>query len=60
MKNDYRDLILGENKNLTGIIFLIGTLMSFFYNTRKANIDDTHTFYLLVTIILVAMILSRI
>jgi hypothetical protein len=60
MKNDYRNLVIGENKNLTGIIFLIGTLMGFFYNTRRADIDDVHTFYLLMMIILASMILSRI
>jgi len=52
--------MIGENKNLTGIIFLLGTLMGFFYNTRKAEIDDLHTFVLLILIICIAMFLSMI
>ena len=60
MKNDYKNLMIGENKNLTGIIFLLGTLMGFFYNTRKAEIDDLHTFVLLILIICIAMFLSMI
>lgn len=60
MRNDYKNLITGKNKNLTGIIFLVGTLVGFFYNTRKAQIDDLYTFYLLVAIIILSMVLSRI
>jgi hypothetical protein len=60
MRNDYKNLVVGENKNLTGIIFLVGTLVGFFYNTRKADIDDLYTFYLLVAIIILSMVLSRI
>jgi hypothetical protein len=60
MRNDYKNLVVGENKNLTGIIFLVGTLVGFFYNTRKADIDDLYRFYLLVAIIILSMVLSRI
>lgn len=60
MRNDYKTLLVGADKNLTGIIFLIGTLMGFFYNARKADIDDLHILYLLLCIIGVSMLLSRI
>jgi hypothetical protein len=58
--NDYSKLVKGEHKNLTGIIFLIGTLMGFFYHTKRMEMDEKHTFYLLIVIIIVSIFLSRI
>ncbi len=60
MKNDYKRLLVGDDKNLTGIIYLMGTLMGFFYHARKADIDETHTILMLGCIIIIAMYLSRI
>lgn len=60
MRNDYSRLVTGENKNLTGMLFLIGTLMGFFYHTKKIEMDEPHTFILLIGIITFSMFLSRI
>lgn len=60
MKNNYKNLLVGDNKNITGMIYLLGTLMGFFYHAKKADIDETHTIMLLLTIIITAMLLSRI
>ena len=60
MKNNYKNLVVGDNKNLTGMIYLLGTLMGFFYHTKKADIDEYHTILLLLFITILAMFLSRI
>ena len=59
MKNDYKSIFVGENKYTTGLIFWIASTMGFFNHMRKLDIDEKHTFLMLLVLMFIAGLVSR-
>ena len=60
MKNDFKNIFKGENKYTTGLLIWFASTMAFFAHMRKIDIDESHTFLLLVFLIVIAALLSRV
>lgn len=59
MKNNYKQIFVGENKYTTGLLFMFATIMGFFSHMRKIDFDDKSTFVVVFIVALIASQLSK-
>jgi hypothetical protein len=59
MKNNYKNIFVGENKYTTGLLFMFATLMGFFSHMRKIEFDEVSTFVVVFGVVMVASQLSK-
>jgi hypothetical protein len=59
MKNNYKNIFVGENKYTTGLLFMFATLMGFFSHMRKIEFDELSTFVVVFGVVMVASQLSK-
>jgi len=59
MKNNVKQIFVGENKYTTGLLFMFATIMGFFSHMRRIEFDDTYTFMVIFTVALLSSQLSK-
>jgi hypothetical protein len=59
MKNNVKQIFVGENKYTTGLLFMFATIMGFFSHMRRIEFDDTYTFMVIFIVALLSSQLSK-
>jgi hypothetical protein len=59
MKNNVKQIFVGENKYTTGLLFMFATIMGFFSHMRRIEFDDTYTFMVIFIVAILSSQLSK-
>lgn len=59
MKNNVKQIFVGENKYTTGLLFMFATIMGFFSHMRRIEFEDTYTFMVIFIVALMSSQLSK-